>query len=77
MSDYHQLFSRAAVLEGYSKATLAVGLDPIALLKQSDIDPYCLRYPDFKIPTASIIQLLRLFIRSDRKHHSRAPSFSQ
>ena len=60
MSDYHQLFSRAAVLEGYSKATLAVGLDPIALLKQSDIDPYCLRYPDFKIPTASIIQLLEL-----------------
>ena len=60
MSDYHQLFSRAAVLEGYSKATLAVGLDPIALLKQSDIDPYCLRYPDFKLPTASIIQLLEL-----------------
>ena len=48
MGDYHQCFSRAAVLEGYSKATLAVGLDPIALLKQSDIDPYCLRYPDFK-----------------------------
>ena len=60
MGDYHQCFSRAAVLEGYSKATLAVGLDPIALLKQSDIDPYCLRYPDFKIPTASIIQLLEL-----------------
>lgn len=60
MGDCHQCFSRAAVLEGYSKATLAVGLDPIALLKQSDIDPYCLRYPDFKIPTASIIQLLEL-----------------
>ncbi|MDC3251061.1 AraC family transcriptional regulator ligand-binding domain-containing protein [Luminiphilus sp.] len=60
MGDYHQCFSRAAVLEGYSKATLAVGLDSIALLKQSDIDPYCLRYPDFKIPTASIIQLLEL-----------------
>ena len=60
MGDYHQCFSRAAVLEGYSKATLAVGLDPIALLKQSDIDPYCLGDPDFKIPTASIIQLLEL-----------------
>ena len=60
MGDYHQYFSRAAVLEGYSKATVAVGLDPIALLKQSDIDPYCLRYPDFKVPTASVIQLLEL-----------------
>ncbi|MGI9299309.1 MAG: AraC family transcriptional regulator ligand-binding domain-containing protein [Luminiphilus sp.] len=60
MGDYHQCFSRAAVLEGYSKATVAVGLDPIALLKQSDIDPYCLRYPDFKVPTASVIQLLEL-----------------
>ncbi len=59
---------RSAALQGYREIGLSLGLDPVAMMRASGLDPTCLNDPDRLVPAEAVF---RLFEQSAQKANAR------
>ena len=63
----HQV--RAVVLTGYVEVARFLGLDPIAMLHEAQIDPRSLADPEARLPATRVTELLENSARRSRSEH--------
>src|SRR5215831_8970838 len=49
---------RSAALQGYREVCASFGLDPIAMMQATGMDPTCLNDPDRRVPAESLFRLI-------------------